>query len=509
MPAKIVLTCTEGTLKGETFAFDERTTCLLGREADCAPCVPDDQWLISRHHVLLDINPPTIRARDLGSKNGTYVNGTKIGQRQKDERPEDVDYAKFPEVDLHDGDKLALGQDYAVFQVQVLVPPACASCGAELTEAEAEAQTQALSGGVWCAACQTQQEQGLAPAPALAQPQRCASCGASLPTSESAQRTAAALCVDCRADVECLLQHLLARARTREEPLRALAGYTLLKELDKGGMGAVYLARHDQSREQVALKMMLPQIAADERAIAQFWREIELTRALHPPHVVELREAGGAEGIFFFTLEYCEGGSLKKRLDQAIRGRLPIAEACGYILQALAGLQYAHTAVVPARKADGTVEMVEGVVHRDLKPANLLLSGSGSAPVVKVGDYGIAKAFELAGLSGMSRTGDVQGTPYFMPRQLVINFKYAKPDVDVWAMAATLYHLLTGAYPRDFPKGRDPWSVVLETQPQPILQRDPTLPKPLAEVIDHALQDQPEIGFKTALEFKQALENVL
>jgi hypothetical protein len=498
MPAKVILTVTQGALKGQRFLFDERTTCLLGRDPDCAPRVPNDaaHRAISRHHCFLDINPPLIRVRDFGSRNATFVNGTKIGQRRKDQRPEDVDHTAFPEVDLHDGDELRL--DQLVFQVQIVVARCCASCGVELTEAEAQAH--ATNGDVWCRACRTHQEHGV--------PQRCASCGTALPAAASAQRTAAALCADCRADVGRLLQHLLAQARTGEAPLRAIAGYTLLKELGRGGMGAVYLARHDQSGEQVALKVMLPQIAADQRAIAQFLRETELTGALHHPHVVTQQDAGCAEGLFFFTLEYCDGGSLKERLTQH-GGCLPIGEACGFILQALDGLHYAHTTMLEVPGADGTLHRVQGLVHRDLKPANLLLSGIGGTSVVKVSDFGLAKAFEQAGLSGLSRTGEVKGTVPFMPRQLVINFKYAQPEVDVWALAASLYQLLTGASPHDFPRGREPWLVILQEEVVPIRKRNASIPKRLAEVIDHAVQDRPEIGFKTALAFKQALESVL
>jgi serine/threonine protein kinase len=90
----------------------------------------------------------------------------------------------------------------------------------------------------------------------------------------------------------------------------------------------------------------------------------------------------------------------------------------------------------------------------------------------------------------------------------VINFKYAKPEVDVWAAAASLYHMLTGTYPRDF-SDKDPFVTVLQTDPVPIRQRYGSLPKPLAEVIDLALVDKPKIHFKTAAEFKQALESVV
>ena len=96
-----------------------------------------------------------------------------------------------------------------------------------------------------------------------------------------------------------------------------------------------------------------------------------------------------------------------------------------------------------------------------------------------------------------------------MPRQQVVNFKYAKPEVDVWAAAATLYFVLTGKPPREFPPHRDPWQIVLTTDAVPIRQRDPLVPARLAEVLDLALRDQPEIHFKTAAEFRLALADAL
>ncbi|MBV9125107.1 MAG: FHA domain-containing protein, partial [Planctomycetes bacterium] len=83
MPAKVILQVTKGKLQGQEFVFDERTTCILGRADDCNPRLPNDihHAAISRHHCLLDINPPDIRVRDFGSRNGTFVNGSKIGQR--------------------------------------------------------------------------------------------------------------------------------------------------------------------------------------------------------------------------------------------------------------------------------------------------------------------------------------------------------------------------------------------------------------------------------------------
>jgi serine/threonine protein kinase len=147
-------------------------------------------------------------------------------------------------------------------------------------------------------------------------------------------------------------------------------------------------------------------------------------------------------------------------------------------------------------------------VHRDLKPDHLLLTGPASAPVVKISDFGLAKAFDLAGYSGYTQTGLRAGTAGFMPRQQAEDFKYSQPDFDVWAMAATLYQLLTGRLPREFPPGMHPMLVVLERPVVPIRQRDASVSQPLANLLDEALIDTPSIRIQTATEFKQRLRAI-
>jgi serine/threonine protein kinase len=274
-------------------------------------------------------------------------------------------------------------------------------------------------------------------------------------------------------------------------------------------MGAVYRVRHTRTGEEAALKVLLPRVAVDDIARKRFLREADNTRTLNHPHVVQLRDAGCGAGAFFLLLEYCDGGSVDDLLRQ--RGQpLALDEALTIVLQALDGLEYAHNADIPyVRRPDGNFGPGRGLVHRDIKPHNLFLAGSGDKRVAKVGDYGLSKAFDSAGLSGYTRTGSASGTPLFMPRQQLINFKYARPEVDVWAMAATLYYLIAGTVPRVFPRNTDWCRVVLESPAVPIRERVPSLPPRLAEVIDRALIDKPAIPFQTAAEFKRALEDAV
>lgn len=447
MRGRVVLTISDGALAGRVWEFDERTTRFIGRSADCDPQLPDDEAhrQVSRHHCLVDINPPDARVRDFGSLNGTFLNGFRIGRRAPHHTAEQAAGIAFPEHDLNDGDELRIGD--TVFRISTVTAAgpsgtrvfhACAHCGREIVNADAG-------------------------------------------------RDGASVCAVCRRDPEAMLRDLLERAGAGDERLVPIAGFTVHREIGAGGMGRVYLA-HDATGRSVALKMMIPVVAADTEAQDRFLREIRVTLALDHPRVVPAYHVGCADGLFFFTSEYCPGGNLRQHLDRQ-GGDLSVDEAIRLTVQILEGLEYAHG---------------QGFVHRDLTPANILLTAD-PVPQVKIGDFGLAKAFDQAGLSGLTRTGAAGGKPHFMPYQQLVDFRHAGPPVDVWAAAACLYRMLTGTVPRDFSGGRDPWLVILGSAAVPIRERRPRLPRPLAEVIDTALRDRPEIGFSSAGELRRAL----
>ncbi len=185
-------------------------------------------------------------------------------------------------------------------------------------------------------------------------------------------------------------------------------------------------------------------------------------------------------------------------------GKLSVERALSIILPVLDGLEYMHRVKLAAVHPDGPAEAGSvGLIHRDLKPANIFLGGEdGLTP--KIADIGVAK-FQGKGGSCDTRTGTVAGSPATMPRQQAVNFKYARPEVDIWAAAASLYKLLTGEYPRSFPQGQDPWQVVMNDQPRPLRQLLPDAPYHLAACLDEALIDDPAIIHQRASSFKAAL----
>jgi pSer/pThr/pTyr-binding forkhead associated (FHA) protein len=443
---KVTLTIIEGKLKGQTFEFTERTTCIIGRHPDCYPKLPDDanHNTISRYHCLLDINPPDIRVRDFGSKNGTYVNNKKIGQREANQTPEEAGKIKFTEYDLNTGDELKLSE--TIFQVSIEIEKKIAT--------------------TW-------------KPEAIEEPKKF--------------------------NFLNFLQNLLKRAQT-EAKLSDLKHYEIIRKLGEGGFSEVFLANNKNTGENVALKMLLPQVAANNYAVQSFLREAENTKALNHPNIVQLRDTGYDQGTFFFTLEYCNGGTVEDLMQQR-GGKLDIEESLNIIYQVLDALIYAHHAHIPnIKQADGSIKKGQGLVHRDIKPSNIFLVKSQGKITAKLADYGLSKAFDLAGLSGQTMTGNKAGTPDFMPRQQVLNFKYVQPEVDIWATAATLYCMLTGCYPRNL-NNKDPFLAILQDAPVSIHQRNVNISQGLANLIDLALQDNPELHFKDAKTFKQALIN--
>ncbi len=424
----ITLKVIQGKLAGKRYIFKEYTTCIVGRGKYCGIIVPNDK-LISRHHCLLDINPPDIRVRDFGSRNGTYVNNQKIGQRDKNQTAREGTKLSLPEYELKNGDELKLSN--TIFRVEIDTPII----------------------------------QKIQPAQ--------------------------------------ILKGLLAKAGTNE--LFIIPSYIILKQLGE----TVFLLQHTETGEKVVFKVIIPQIAANEYVTENVLREIENSKTLCHKNIVQLKHSGSSNGLFFFRLEYCELGNVEDLMKQH-GGTLSVELACHIIRQALTGLEYAHNAIIPDIKLqDGTMIKGGGLIHRNLKPANIFLSGNSTFPIAKVGNFGLAKSFEIAGLSGQTRTGTIAGTPYFQSQQQVINFKYVKPEVDVWAMAASLYYMLTGAYPRIFHKEQDMWQTVLQSEPIPIRQRKNSIPPKLAQVIDDALVDKPMIQVKSATELKQALDRVM
>jgi len=173
-------------------------------------------------------------------------------------------------------------------------------------------------------------------------------------------------------------------------------------------------------------------------------------------------------------------------------GPLAIPRAVGLICQLLKALEHAHA---------------RGFVHRDIKPANLLVTKRNGRETVVLADFGLARVYHGSQLSGLTMTGAMGGTPMFMAPEQITHYRDARPPVDQYAAAMTLYNLLTGQHGFDVPDDLKRWiALLLEEEPVPIRKRRPEVPQELADVIHKALQKEAEDRFAEVRALRKALQ---
>lgn len=272
------------------------------------------------------------------------------------------------------------------------------------------------------------------------------------------------------------------------EPGTAFASYRIESVLGRGGMGVVYLAEQSQLGRRVALKLLAPQLAEDERFRERFVRESRLAAALDHPNVVPIYEAGDVDGRLFISMRYVEGTDLRALLRE--HGALNAARAGAIVAQVADALDAAHD---------------RGLVHRDVKPANVLVArGSGSkAPEhVYLSDFGLTK--RSASDSGLTATGQFVGTiDYAAPEQF--EGGQVEAATDVYSLGCVLYETLTGHPP--FPGENDAalMRAHLMDDPPPPSSEAPGVPKTLDLVVARSMAKRPRDRFTSAGAFAEAV----
>jgi serine/threonine-protein kinase len=263
--------------------------------------------------------------------------------------------------------------------------------------------------------------------------------------------------------------------------------YVLERELGRGGMATVYLARDVARDRPVALKVLHPELAAT-LGPERFLREIKLAARLQHPHVLTVFDSGDAAGQLWYTMPYVEGESLRGRLRRETQ--LPLNVAIEIARQVALALDYAHE---------------HDVVHRDIKPDNILLAGSRSQPPhALVADFGIAKALDAAAGEKLTETGLSLGTPAYMsPEQATASRIDARADV--YSLGCVVYEMLAGDPPFT---GSSPRAVMARhaIDPVPALgTARPGIPPHVERAVGRALAKVPADRFASAGEFASAL----
>ena len=257
-------------------------------------------------------------------------------------------------------------------------------------------------------------------------------------------------------------------------------GYRIGRELGRGGMGVVHLATREADGRELAVKSLLPAIPPTRTALGRFLRESAILRDLSHPNIVEFCEAGSSGPLVFFIMEYVPGVSAEKLLKE--QGTLPPARVLAWARQFLEALAYAHE---------------EGYVHRDMKPSNLLVVGPAGSELVKVSDFGLARAYEDSSMSGLTIANASGGTPGFMPPEQVTNFRSTpgRRRTSMPRRRRCSNSSRAGASTERCGTQHEMLARILVEDPIPLRPDSPAVPEPFGSTIRRALARDPDRRF--------------
>ena len=265
------------------------------------------------------------------------------------------------------------------------------------------------------------------------------------------------------------------------------ATYELDREIGRGGMGIVYLARDKRLKRNVAIKLLPPELAFRSEIRSRFLKEAETAAQLSHPCIVPIYSVDEKDGLVFFVMAYVEGDNLAKRIHD--RGPIDPREVRRILHDVADALAYAHA---------------HGVVHRDIKPDNILLDGPGGRPMVT--DFGIARAIS-DGDNRLTATGIAIGTPAFMSPEQSAGDRDLDGRSDLYSLGVVAYQMLCGDLP--FNASNTPALLVkhLSERPVPIEQRRADIPADLARAVMLCLEKRPEDRFPSAEALVAALDS--
>jgi serine/threonine protein kinase len=265
--------------------------------------------------------------------------------------------------------------------------------------------------------------------------------------------------------------------------------YEILRELGRGGMGVVYLAHNRLTGRDEVLKVIGRHIIERPGVLDRFQREIRAVAKLQHANIVAAYTAFRLDGALVFAMEYVQGLDLSKLVK--INGPLPVLHACYFAHQAALGLQHAHE---------------RGTVHRDIKPQNLMLTHVGKLRVVKILDFGLAKATREEKLdSGLTGEGRALGTPDYIAPEQILRPSAADIRADIYSLGCTLYYLLTGHPPFQADTLYDIYQAHMSQNADPLNLVRPEVPTELAAVVAKMMAKEPARRFQTPVDVAQAL----
>jgi serine/threonine protein kinase/formylglycine-generating enzyme required for sulfatase activity len=266
--------------------------------------------------------------------------------------------------------------------------------------------------------------------------------------------------------------------------------YQVVRELGRGGMGVVYLAHNRLMGRDEVLKVVSKHLIERKGVLERFSREIRSAARLMHPNIVHAYSAFRCGESVVFAMEYVDGLDLAKLVKT--KGPMSVPHACYFVHQAALGLQHAHE---------------QGMVHRDIKPGNLMLTRKGDKSVVKVLDFGLAKATRESPTDGaLTHEGQMLGTPDFIAPEQIRDAQSAGIQADIYSLGCTLYYLLTGTPPFQGPSLYDLLQAHFSMDAQPLNLIRPEVPAELAALVAKMMAKDLGRRFQTPAEVAEALK---
>ncbi len=435
----------EGPHSGHVLEFQAPRTVVFGRSSQADVQIYDER--ISRRHCAVRVEKDSVRVKDMGSGNGTYINGSEVR-----------------ETVLVSGDVLKIGRteiEVTLLASRSHVPATMLSAAKPMRET-----TEMRGGGGGSRAGGGERK----PAENTA----CAFCQNVIPADQlhlaAVHRGHSYLCVRCIPRIE-------------------VPGYEIERPLGEGAMGIVYLAKDLKRGGPVALKVLKTrgQLSGEDKA--RFVREANTAAELEHPNIVRIIEHGQSGHFLYFVMEFVPGRSLKDWIDK--HGPLPLPSALRVAAQVATALSHARE---------------RHIVHRDVKPENIIVQDDGHS---KLADFGLAKSTLSSGASGLTRPGDGLGTLPYMPPEQIEDALFADHRSDIYSFGATVYHMLTGR-PPFVCRTPLQFFTQIRTQTAPsITTFRSDVPQILVSMVEKCLRKKPEDRYEVIEDLLAVLEQFL